>query len=222
MLRRRSSRASRIFAAAAVLAAWAALVVPPAAAQAVVLARDPSGGALSREAVALCFRAAEASSESERKDLLERGLEVAERAVAVSDRDAKAHFALFCNLGRKLEAQGASLAGIASIQRLRAEIDRALALEPRFVDALAAKGALLGRLPAVFGGDADEGERLVRRAVELAPGYPPAHLELAKVRAAKGEDEAARAEAEAVLVHAGHEATSVAAEARELAYGRGS
>ena len=60
--------------------------------------------------------------------MLARGLAVAERAVAANDGDAKAHFAVFCNLGRKLANEGASLAGVSDVERLRDEIDRALAL----------------------------------------------------------------------------------------------
>jgi tetratricopeptide (TPR) repeat protein len=184
-------------------------------AQRVMFARDGSGSELAREAVALCLRAARASGD-EREALLDRGLAVAERAVAASDRDAKAHFAVFCNLGRKLEDEGASLANVARLGRLRAAIDRALALEPAFVDALAAKGAMLVRLPAILGGDDDEGEHLIRRAVELAPDHPPARLELAKALAEKGEEDEALTEARTVIALAGGTEAVEASEAREL------
>ncbi|MEW6273104.1 MAG: hypothetical protein AB1689_27825 [Thermodesulfobacteriota bacterium] len=186
------------------------VLAAPAAGRAgdLVFARDETGSPLAREAVSLCLRSVTVSGD-EREALLERGLEVAERAVAASDRDAKAHFAVFCNLGRKLEAQGPSLAALAEIKRVRAAIDRALALEPRFVDALVAKGAVLVRLPGVLGGDEDEGERLIRQAVALA---------LAKALAEKGDDDAALNEARTViaLAQGGREASEALELARDL------
>ena len=201
-----------------------ALATGTARADKLVFARDASGTPLAREAVALCLDAHKAS-DGEREGMLERGLATAERAVAENPGDAKAHFAVFCNLGRKLEDDGASLAGVANVKRLQSEIDRALAIEPRFVDAMTAKGAFLVHLPALLGGDEDEGERLIRRAVELAPNHPPARLELAKALAEKGEEQEALEEARVVLTLAdargGHEARE-AREARELTQQLGS
>lgn len=119
--------------------------------------------------------------------------------MASAERDAKAHFAIFCNLGRKLEEEGAGLASVTQVRHLRAEIDRALELEPEFVDALAAKGAFLVRLPSLLGGDQREGERLIRRAVDLAPDHPGARLELAKALAEKGAEDEALKEAKTVV-----------------------
>lgn len=190
-----------------------AFVASPVRAEKLVFARDGSGGALAREAVAACLDAAKVSNDEQRTAMLERGLQAAERAVAANERDAKAHFAVFCNLGRKLEGDGASLAGVANVKRLRGEIDRALALEPGFVDALTAKGAFLVKLPGLLGGDEDEGERLIRRAVELAPNHPPARLELAKALVEKGDEKAALEEARTVITIA--DARSAGVEVRE-------
>lgn len=199
-LRRNLERRARIvvIGAGVILAALAA----QAAADKPVLARDGSGSALAREAAGMCLDAVKAPGEAERLAMLERGLATAERAVAADPKDAKAHFAVFCNLGRKLESEGASLAGVANVERLSDEIDRALELEPAFVDALAAKGTFLIELPALLGGDDAEGLRLIRRAVELAPEYPPARLQLAKALVEQGEREAALAEARNVLAAA--------------------
>ncbi len=177
------------------------MLAAPAAAEKPVLARDGSGSALGREAVGLCFDASRAS-EAERVPMLERGLATAERALAADPNDAKAHFAVFCNLGRKLEEDGASLAGVASVQRLRESVDRAIALEPTFIDALAGKGAFLVELPGLLGGDEDEGLRLLRRAVDLAPDHAQARLELAKALKEHGDAQAALAEARIVLAKA--------------------
>jgi cytochrome c-type biogenesis protein CcmH/NrfG len=201
-------------AACALSVAFAAL---PARAEKLVFARDASGTAMARQAVTLCLDAAKTEDDAQRADTLQRGLEQAEQAVAESPNDAKAHFAVFCNLGRKLEDDGASLAGVANVSRLKSEIDRALALEPGFVDAMTAKGAFLVKLPSLLGGDADEGERLLRRAVALAPQHAAARLELAKALEEKGDTHAALEEARAVLTLADARSSAVEArEAREL------
>jgi hypothetical protein len=199
MMRENQTTLRRVTTTVAACAISAALTAGSALAEKAVFARDASGSPEAREAVTLCLDAATVSNEEQRDAMLERGLATAERAVAANDKDAKAHFGIFCNLGRKLESEGASLAGVANVKRLRAEIDRTLALQPTFVDAMTAKGAFLVKLPSLLGGDEDEGERLIRRAVELAPNHPPARLELAKALAEKGDKDEALAEARNVL-----------------------
>jgi len=171
----------------------------PARGEELVLARDGSGSPDARRAVTLCLDSANAEDAAQRTDLLARALEGAERAVAAEPDDAKAHFALFCSLGRMLETDGASVAGLVQLGRLKRTIDRALALAPGFVDAMTAKGALLVRLPGILGGDADEGERLLRHALALAPGHAHARLELAKALDGKGDRQAALEEVRQVL-----------------------
>src|SRR5262249_12348769 len=55
----------------------------------------------SSEALALC-RQADQAADHEKRDLLERGLAAAEAAVSADDTDAHAHFAVFCNLGKRM------------------------------------------------------------------------------------------------------------------------
>jgi hypothetical protein len=203
--------------AAVVCALSIALTSGSARADNVVFARDGSGSALAREAVTLCLDAIR-KSEGERAAMLERGLATAERAVAADDNDAKAHFAVFCNLGRKLEAKGVSLEGVAGVKRVIEEVDRAIALQPRFVDAVTAKGALLVKLPALLGGDKDEGERLIRRAIEMAPNHPSARLQLVKALVEKGEQDEARSEVKTVVALADRRGSPAEAqEAHKLA-----
>lgn len=213
MMREHRTMLRRVPTAMAVCAISVALTAGSARAENLVFASDPSGSPLARESVGLCLEAAKTTDESKRDALLERGLAAAERAVKENDGDAKAHFAVFCNLGRQLESGGASLAGVTNVKRLSAEIDRALALQPNFIDAMTAKGSFLIKLPGLLGGDEDEGEALVRRAAQLAPNHPPARLELAKLLVEKGEKEQALAEAQKVIQLGG---TAEEREARAL------
>jgi Flp pilus assembly protein TadD len=215
MMREERTLRSRLplVAACTLSVAFAALT---AHAEKLMFARDGSGSPLAREAVGLCLDAVKIEDDEQREQMLQRSLDTAERAVAENANDAKAHFAVFCSLGRKLEDDGATLAGVANVSRLKSEIDRALALEPAFVDALTAKGVFLVKLPGLLGGDSDEGERLLRRAVQLAPNHAAARLELAKALDEKGDKHAALEEARTVLTIADARSAVEAREAREL------
>jgi hypothetical protein len=120
------------------------------------------------EALALC-EAADDLPPQERRLLLARGLEIAEAAVAADGSDAKAHFAVFCTLGKQVREAGVSLGALADLRRLRREIDVALDLDPGDSAALAAKGAMLLELPRWLGGDPRDGEALLHAALRLDP-----------------------------------------------------
>jgi len=103
-------------------------------------------------------------------------------------RDAVAHFAVFCNLGKRLDMErhgGGLFATLGDLHRVQREIEIALALAPDYPAALAAKGEMLVELPRLLGGDPREGERL--RAVALDPDDPRVRLMLANVAQAAGE-----------------------------------
>ena len=78
-------------------------------------------------------------------------------------------------------------------------MDRTLALAPDFAPALLGKGSLLLNVPWALGGDAAEGERLVRRALAVDPEYFSARLRLAETLADHGQKAEARVEAKHAL-----------------------
>jgi tetratricopeptide (TPR) repeat protein len=155
------------------------------------------------EAFALCQQGTSAPA-PQAAWLLARGLEAAEAAVAADETDAHAHLAVVCNLGRQLERARVSFRSFGAVGRLKREVDRAVELAPEDPDALAAKGGLLLRLPRLLGGDVDEAERLLGRAVTIAPEHATAWYYLARLREGRGDDEAARAAAEKALGYAEH------------------
>jgi hypothetical protein len=138
------------------------------------------GSAHALEALALCNAAAVEASVARQAELLDRGLAMAEEAVEMDDGDAAAHFAVFCNLGRRTRLRPVGLGSLAAIRRLRREIDRALELVPNSPDMLTAKGVMLLELPAILGGDTRQGERLLHQALEVAPGFDYARRVLAE------------------------------------------
>jgi hypothetical protein len=181
-----------------------------------VRAVDPPGTPRSQHALAVCLEA-RASSTADRARRLERAIRVAEEAVAADDRDPVAHFALFCALGENARAAGASLRSLTTLRRLRGEIDRALELEPEYVDALVGKGALLMNLPRLLGGSRQEGEALLRRGLAFDPDLFDARIDLARGLAAWGDRKQARVEAQHALAVAERSGNAAdVATAREL------
>ena len=145
-----------------------------------------------REALVLC-QAADGVPLSDRPKILASGLERAEKAVQEAPQDAGAHFAVFCNLGKRLQIEQHRLwllAGLNELNRARRELDIALELAPDYPAAVAAKGEMLAELPRFLGGDAQEGERLLRRAVGLAPDDPHIRVMLASLLRATQPEEA--------------------------------
>ncbi len=144
---------------------------------------DERGAAAERraaEAIALCA-AADTLPHDARLPVLERGLAVAESAVALDDRSPRAHQAIVCNLGKATGLGGVGLGTWRTVRRLRDEIDVTLALAPDDPEALAAKGALLVRLPRWLGGDPEEARHWLRRALAMDPTNATARAYLAQL-----------------------------------------
>jgi tetratricopeptide (TPR) repeat protein len=161
-----------------------------------VLARpvgaEPIGSALAKESLVSCDQAEELSGAAQRA-ALRRGLQLADQAIAADAHDAKAHFAAFCNLGKRLRVDGVGFSRWTNYRRLRRELDTTLALAPDDPDALAGKGALLLHLPRLLGGDAVEAERLLRRALDIEPDNRAARRYLAEMLEDRGATDQARA-----------------------------
>src|SRR5207247_148579 len=117
----------------------------------------------------------------------------AEPAAALADNSAAAHFALFCNLGELMRLDGENLSQIFQLRRLMAELDRTLELDPNHVDAMAAKGTLLVRLPRLLGGDSVKGEAMLRQVLLRDPNAFTTRLALANVCEARGDRQEALA-----------------------------
>lgn len=149
-------------------------------------------------ALSLCQQADHAPA-GRKRAILQHGLTAAEQAVQVADDDPAAHFAAFCNLGKLMRLDGMSWRNLTRLHQLRYEVDRTLELQPDNVDALLGKAALLYYTPRLLGGDPAASERLLRTAVSLAPARLDAQLALARILAARGKEQEARATANRAL-----------------------
>lgn len=137
---------------------------------------------LAERAIRVCT-SGEDGPPSERLAALDAAVALAEAALEADEHDPRAHFALFCALGRRTQLTGAGLGAVTTLLRLRRTIDRAVELGPTDADALTAKATFLARLPRWLGGDVREAEHLARRAIAIDPDLPAAHLALAEALA---------------------------------------
>jgi tetratricopeptide (TPR) repeat protein len=150
-----------------------------------------TAASLSASARAECDAGRRAQERADRKAHFEHGQALAERAVALDGNYADAHFAVFCNMGELMRLDGETLSGAIGLRRLMAELDRTLELDPQHADALSSKGQLLLRLPRLLGGDAEKGEAMLRRAIQIDPNAFSSRIMLAKTCEARGDrDEA--------------------------------
>jgi tetratricopeptide (TPR) repeat protein len=133
-----------------------------------------------------CLRRGEDATTPETKLAAYReGLALAERAVAVDDKNADAHFAVFANEGRIMLLEGVAPNPI-SLLKVNRKLERCLALNPDHSDALAAKGGLYRQLPRLLGGNLDKAESLLKRSIEIDSNAVGARIELARTYVDKG------------------------------------
>ena len=116
----------------------------------------------------------------------------ADAAVLLMPESADAHFLRFAARGRLAQMQGLARAALqlASLQR---ELDVVLQLNPEHADALASRGGMLVKLPYLFGGNTEEGIRLLQHSISLEPQSVGKRLELAEAYHLNEQDEEARA-----------------------------
>jgi len=120
----------------------------------------------------------------------------AEDALQRNPNSAGANFVYFAATGRILLRDGLTRNLFALRDLDRRYLDRAIQINPRYANALAAKGGVLLDLPTLLGGDLVEALRLLRRANEINPGGVGTRLSLARALARQGDVEEARRQAQ--------------------------
>lgn len=168
--------------------------------------RDPREEArlLVKTSLAELHAGEDAGSTAEKLEHYRKGLELAERAVALDDTSADAHYAEFANRGRILSTEGA-VANPFNLLKLRPSLNRSLELDPNHAAALAARGTMYLRLPRLLGGDLEKAKADIERSLSIDPGQFGARMSLAEVYLALGRRD---------------EATKLLTEARALAIER--
>jgi len=172
---------------------------------------------LAKRALQECEQGRAATDRQARLSHFQQGQTVAEQAVASDERNADAHFALFCNLGEQLRLDGESVTSVFGFRRMMSELDRTLELDPAHIDAISAKGTLLVKLPGLLGGDLEKGEQLLQQVVRQAPKSVNARLALAKLRCERGHHhEAMMLASDALSIAQKHKRGAFISEARAV------
>jgi tetratricopeptide (TPR) repeat protein len=161
---------------------------PPAARAATSSESQCQAQILAEQALDDLRRGEDAADKDQRLALYERGLNLANRAVALDDENADAHFAVFGNKGRLLLLEGVG-ANPVSLLQVNHDLERALELNPNHADALTAKGGLYRQLPWVLGGSLTVAEDCLTKAINIDPDAVSARIELAVTYKEMGQPE---------------------------------
>lgn len=129
------------------------------------------------------------------KRAAQAGVDVAERAVRLAPNSAEAHRLLGDLLGQLIPHVFAG--GVRYGARATRELDRAMELDPRNVDAHIARATSYFFTPGAFGGDKDKALEHLRKALEIDPNSDTAHLWMAQVYADLKQKERALTELDA-------------------------
>lgn len=151
----------------------------------------------------------------QRRAAYERGAQLADRAVALREADAEAHYLYAANAGSAAQLKGV-MASALTIRDLKKHVKRALELRPDHAPSLHMMGMMLEELPWMLGGNAAEALRYLERAVAVDPQYEHARLDLAKAYVKRGNRQAARRELTIILHDTRDEAVRYHAEANRL------
>ena len=152
---------------------------------------EESPQVLTKQAMDECQKGRRAKDPDMRLGHFERGQVLAEKAVALDDRSADAHFALFCSIGERMRANGEVLFSIFEYGRMMDALDQTLLLNPHHIDALSSKGTILIEVPRLLGGDPEKGEVMLRQVIKDDPDSINARMVVARSCSDRGEHQEA-------------------------------
>lgn len=146
---------------------------------------------LTSQAMEECQKGRRAKNADSRTVHFDRGRTLAEKAVALDDQMADAHFALFCNIGERMRANGEVFFSVFEYGRMMDALDETLALNPNHLDALSSKGTILIEIPGFLGGDDEKGEIMLRQVIQDEPESINARMVVARQCAERGDHQEA-------------------------------
>lgn len=152
---------------------------------------EESVQALTSQAMEECQKGRRAKDADSRSVHFDRGRALAEKAVALDNQSADAHFALFCSIGERMRANGEVFFSVFEYGSMMDALDQTLALNPKHPDALSSKGTILIEVPEFLGGDDEKGEVMLRQVINDEPESINARMVVARQCAERGEHQEA-------------------------------
>ena len=146
---------------------------------------------LTSQAMEECQKGRRAKDADSRGAHFDRGRAFAEKAVALDDQSADAHFALFCNIGERMRANGKVSFSVFEYGSMMDALDETLTLNPNHLDALSSKGTILIEVPGFLDGDDEKGEVMLRQVIQEEPESINARMVVARQCAERGEHQEA-------------------------------
>src|SRR5262249_54830487 len=138
--------------------------------------------------------------ESERRALLEQGIDAGRKAAAVQPGRAEGHFWIAANMGALAESYGLRQ-GLKYRKPVKEEMETVLRLDPAFQQGSAdrALGRWYFKVPGLFGGSRKEAEAHYRASLKYNPNSTASHFFLAELLIDDGRKPEARGELQKVL-----------------------
>ena len=138
--------------------------------------------------------------ESERRALLENGIDAGRKAAAIAPTRAEGHFWIAANMGALAESFGLR-AGLRYRKAIKNELETVLRLDPAFQEGSAdrALGRWYFKVPGLFGGSKKLAEEHLRASLKYNANNTLSHLFLAEGLLDQGRKDDARAELQKVL-----------------------
>ncbi len=152
---------------------------------------EESVEALTSQAMEECQKGRRAKDADSRGVYFDRGLALAEKAVALDNQSADAQFSLFCNIGERMRANGEVFFSVFDYGRMMDALDQTLVLNPNHLDALSSKGTILIEVPEFLGGDDAKGEVMLRQVIKEDTTSINARMVVARQCAERGEHQEA-------------------------------
>ncbi len=146
---------------------------------------------LATQSMEECQKGRRAKDADSRGVYFDRGRKLAEKALALDDQSADAHFALFCSIGERMRANGEVFFSVFEYGAMMDALDQTLALNPDHLDALSSKGTILIEVPEFLGGDDEKGEIMLRQVIKDEPASINARMVVARQCAERGEHQEA-------------------------------
>lgn len=146
------------------------------------------------------YHVGEEAAKNEKQAYFQKGINVAQRAVAAEPNAVEGHFWLAANYGGYSEQIGA-LKALQTVKKIRAEMETVLKLNDRYQDAGAylALGEMDKELPRIVGGNLSRAITRLETGLKIAPHNLEIKLALAEAYNEDGRKEDARRQLQEIL-----------------------